>query len=99
MAVLAGGEPCHGSEARVGGLEIGEGRKAAVAYGLVSVDLGEIRLVDGAGADVLRLQTGRRSELMFDSEAPLHEIRCVQLAVRHAGDGDGRNTGCGISLR
>ena len=77
----------------VGWLAVRKWREAARAHRLVSVDLREIGLVHGARADVLRLQAGGVSELMLDAEAPLHEVRGVELAVRNGGDGNRRKAG------
>src|SRR5580658_2020838 len=86
VAVRAGGELRHCSESRIGRLHVGERRKTALAYGLVTVHLGRVRLVYGARADVLRLQTGRRSELMFYSQAPFHEVRRMEFAIWNSRD-------------
>ena len=55
VAVRAGGKLRHRGESRIGWLHVGERRKTSLAHRLIAIDLREIRLVDGARADVLRL--------------------------------------------
>ena len=55
MAVRAGGELGDGSEPGIGRLQIRERSKAARAHRLIAVHLGQIRLVHGARADILRV--------------------------------------------
>ena len=99
MTVLACGELGHCAEPWISWLQIGEWRKASLAHRLISVHLGQIGLVHSACSHILRLQTRRGSELMFDSQAPLHEIRRMQIAGRHRCDCNGWKTRCGIRLR
>ena len=75
VTVLAGGELGYRAESWIGRLHVGKWRKTALAHRLVTVHLRQIRLVHCARADVLRLHTGGCSELMFNSQAPLHEVR------------------------
>ncbi len=82
VAVRAGGELRHRAESRIGGLHVGKRRKASLAHRLVAVHLREIGLVHRARAHVLRVQACRGSELMLDSQAPLHEVRRVKFASR-----------------
>src|SRR5271157_1020722 len=98
LTVLAGGKLCHRAEPWIDRLHVGEWRETALAHRLVAVHLGQIRLVHRARADVLRLQTGRGSELMFNPQAPLHKIRGVQLAVGHCCHRDWWKTACGTCL-
>ena len=96
VTVLAGGELRDGAESRIGGLRIGERRETARTHRLIAVHLGQVGLVYSASADVLRLQTRGCAELMFESQAPFHEVGRVECAIGNGGDGDGRETGCGI---
>src|ERR1700730_3177390 len=98
VTVLASGELGHWAETWIGCLLVGKWRKTAMAYSLVAVHLREIGLIYSARADVSRLQTGCRSELMFNSETPLHEVRRMQFAIGHFCYRDGWKTSCGICL-
>ena len=98
VTVLASGELRDRAESWIGRLHVGKWRKAALAHGLVTVHLRQIGLVHRPRADVLRLQTGRRSELMFNSQTPLHEVRRVQFAIGHCGHRDWWKTSCRICL-
>ena len=99
MAVRAGGKLRDGAESRIGRLRVGKRSEAAVADGLIAVHLREIRLIHGARANVLHMDAARGSELVLDSEAPLHEVRRVKFAARNGGDRDRRKTVRGIRLR
>ena len=79
VAVRTGRELRHRRKSRIGWLHVWEWREASWAYRLVAVYLRQIGLVDGASANVLRLDTGCRSELMLNAQAPLHEVRRVKL--------------------
>src|SRR5271166_3366156 len=81
VAVGARRKLCYRREPRIGWLHVREWSKASLAHGLVSIDLRQIRLIHRTSTHILRLETARISELMLDSEAPLHEVRCVKLAV------------------
>ena len=93
MAVRAGVQLRHRPEARVGRLPVRERREAALADRLIPVHLRFVGLVHGARADVLRPQIERVADLVFQREAPLHEVRRVQFAIRNGGDGNGRKAG------
>src|ERR1017187_2818635 len=99
MTVLPGGELGHRAESWIGWLHVGEWRKAPLAYRLVSVHLGYIGLVHSACSHISRKQSRRGSELMFNSQAPLHEVLSMQSASGHRCDCDGWETRCGICLR
>src|ERR1035438_4166215 len=99
MTVLPGSELGHGAEPWICWLHVGERRKAPLAHRLVSVHLGEVGLVHSAGSHISRQQTRRGSELMFNSQTPLHEVRRMQSAGGHSCDCDGWETRCGICLR
>ena len=71
-----------------GGRAIAEWSKAARAHSLVTIDLSCIGLVHGASADILGAEIDRVADLVFQTEAPLHEVRRTQLAVRHGRDCD-----------
>src|ERR1700730_16760996 len=94
VTVLASGELGHWAESWIGRLLVGKWRKTAMAYSLVAVHLREIGLIYSARADVSRLQTGCRSELMFNSETPLHEVRRMQFAIGHCCHRDWWKTSC-----
>ena len=70
MAARAGAELVDAAEARVERLVVGEGREAAVADGLVAVELNLIRLLHGAGADVVDAQRAARAQLVLDAQTP-----------------------------
>src|ERR1700686_2684384 len=99
MTVLPGSELSHGAESWIGWLHVGEWRKAALANRLIAVDLSQIGLVHSARSHISRQQTRRGSELMFNSQAPLHEVRSMQSASGHRCDCDGWQARCGICLR
>src|SRR5271157_6461049 len=99
MAAGAGGELCHRAKSRVDWLPVWKWREAAGADRLVSVDLREVGLVHGASAHVLRLHAAGVSKLMLDAEAPLHEVRSMELAVRDGSHGNRRKAGRGIRQR
>ena len=75
-------------EPGVGWLHIGKVRKTSLAHRLISIDLCEVRLVHGTGTCVLHFDTAGRSELPLNAEAPLHEVRCVKLAIGNRSDRD-----------
>ena len=99
VAVRTGGKLRHGPKPGVGRLHVRKGSKAAWADGLVTIFLGEIRLVQGASAHVLGVQAGRTSELMLDPEAPLLEVGRAQLAARRRRHRHGRKARPGGGLR
>src|ERR1035438_1445470 len=85
MAVRAGIQLCNRPEAWIDRLAVREGREATLADRLIAVDLGFVGLVHGARADVLSAQIESIAELMFHAEAPLHEVRGMELAIRNGG--------------
>ena len=72
MAVGAGCELGDGGESRIGRRGVGERGEAALANGLVAVDLSGVGLVDGAGSYVLGAQVNgaRRSDAPERSSIP-----------------------------
>src|SRR5271166_1777300 len=92
VAVGSGRKLCHRGESWVGRLHVGERSKTSRANGLVSIDLREIGLIHRASAYILHLNAARISELMLDSQTPLHEIRCVKLAIGNRRDCNRRQT-------
>ena len=72
--------------------------ETSVADCLIAVHLRQIRLVYGAGSDVLCVDASRGSEFMLQAKTPLHEVRRVKFAIRDRSDGDRRKTSCGIRL-
>src|SRR6516225_9325899 len=90
VAVGAGGELRHCAETRIGGLTVRKRGETAGADGLISVDLGEIGLVHGARAYVLRLHAAGFADLVLDAEAPLHEVWSVKSSVGNRCDRDRR---------
>src|SRR6516225_467789 len=99
MAVRASRKLRDNTKSRVGWLQIRERTKAALADGLIPVDLRQIGLVHGSRANVLRTHAECASKLMLDSDAPLHEIRCVEFARRDCCDSNWRKTSSRIGLR
>src|SRR5271166_2859495 len=97
VTVGAGGELRHSAESWIGRLH-GERSKTTLAHRLIAIHLRQIGLIHGTRADVLCLRTGGRSELMFNSQAPLHEVGRMQLAVRHCCHRDWWKTSRGICL-
>src|SRR5271154_3338680 len=93
-AVGAGRELGHSGKSWIGWLQVGEGRETSVAHGLISVDLRKIRLVQSARPNVLSLQAAGVTHLLFNSQAPLHEVRRMKLAVRNRCDRNRRKTSC-----
>src|SRR3974390_1864035 len=73
--------------------------ETAGAHGLLSVDFGEIGLVHGARAYVLRLHAAGLADLVLDAQAPLHEIRCVESTIRHSSHGYWRKTSSRVRQR
>ena len=67
VAVGSGRKLRHRGESRIGRLHVGERSKASLADGLVSIDLREIGLIHRTGANILRLNAARISELMLNS--------------------------------
>ena len=92
VAVGAGRKLGYRTESRIDWLHVGERSKASLAHGLVSVDLGEKRLIHGACSYVLRLNAACISKLMLDAQTPLHEIGRVEFAIGDSRDGDRRKT-------
>jgi hypothetical protein len=74
VAARAGAEFVDAAEARVERVVVGEGREASGADVLIAVQLDLIRLVHGAGADVIDAHGAARAQLAFDSEAPFEEV-------------------------
>jgi hypothetical protein len=83
----------HLPETRIFRLPIGERREASLTDGLIAVGLRLVGLVDRARAYVLSAQIKSVANLVLDSQAPLHEVRRMELAVRNRGDGNGREAG------
>src|ERR1700733_1209912 len=98
MAVCAGGELCYGPESGISRASILKRRKAAVADRLIAVHLGKIWLGYRAGADGLRVDASGGSQAVFQAQAPLHEIRCVEFTIGHRRDRDSRKASHSISL-
>ena len=95
--ICASGELRHCPESWISRASIRKRRKAAVADRLISVHLRQIRLVYRAGAN-LRVDASRSSQLVFQAKTPLHEIRCMEFAIRHRRDGDCRQASRRIRL-
>ena len=93
MAVCAGIQLRHRSEAGVFRLPVWEGGKAAVADRLVPVHLRLVGLVDRPRAYVLSAQVEGVADLVFHRKAPLHEVRRMERAIRHGGDRNRRKAG------
>ena len=87
--------PNRGSDGRA----IRKRRKAALTHRLIAVHLRCVGLIHRARADILRAQIDRVADLVFQREAPLHEIGRVQLAVRHGRNRDRLQTGIRIGKR
>ena len=86
------------AESRIRRLHIGKRRKAPLTYRLIAIHLREVRLVYRAGTNVLCVDACRRSKLMFQAKAPLHEVGRVKYSIGHGGDRDGRKAGCRVRL-
>jgi hypothetical protein len=63
-----------GTESRISWRAIRERGEAALAHRLVAIHLSGIGLIHGTSADVLRAQIDGISDLMLQTEAPLHEV-------------------------
>src|SRR5579864_5374076 len=98
-AACAGGKLRYRAQPAIGGLQIRKRGEASRTDSLVAVYLGQIRLMECPSANVLRADARRGSELVFESNTPLHEIRRVELTVGHCSNGDRRKTCAGICLR
>ena len=94
VTIRTGGELRHRSEPGVCWLLVGEWRKTALAYRLISVHLHQIRHAYGARSDVLCAHTDTVSKLVFDPETPLQEMRWTEFAVRHCGNSNRLQTRC-----
>src|SRR5215469_15269266 len=88
MAVCASRKLCDCTEPWISWLAIRKRSKTVLAHGLIAIDLGEVRLINCARTDILRLHTGGSSDLMFNTKAPLHKVRCVEFAGVNRGNGD-----------
>src|SRR5271157_1865955 len=67
VAVGTRGKLCYRREPRIGWLHVREWSKASLAYGLVSIDLRQVRLIHRAGAHILRMNAACITELVLDS--------------------------------
>ena len=76
------------TKSRVLRLAIRKRRKAAFTYSLIAVHLSLVRLVYRTGPNILSTQISGRSDLLLEGKAPLHEIGCVELAVRNGRNRD-----------
>src|SRR5258708_5905111 len=99
MAVCSGGELRNSAKPRVTWIRVRKRREAPRAYGLISVHLRHVRLVDGASPDVLRSHVCAASELMLERKAPLHEVGCTELAARNGGHRNWRQTRVRVCAR
>src|SRR5437879_12767048 len=86
VPVRAVGKLCNGTKPWIFRLEVRKCSKTALANRLITVHLRQVWLVHRTRPDILRLHTGRTSELMFDPQAPLHEVRRMEFTVRHRRD-------------
>src|SRR5260370_16474972 len=83
MAVRAGGKLRRRAESRIGRLRKRKRRKTPIADRLMAVHLRQIRLVHCACADVLRADTSRGAQLMFQTQTPLPELCGLNFSVGH----------------
>jgi hypothetical protein len=97
VAVGAGIQLRHRSEAGGDRLPVSEWLKAALADRLITVHLRLIGLVDRARAYILGSQVEGIADLVLHRKAPLHEVRRMELAIRHGSDRNRRTAG--ISAR
>src|ERR1017187_712027 len=74
VAVGSGRKLRHRGEPRIGRLHVGKWSKASKAHGLVAIDLRQIGLIQSTGTYILGLNAARISELMLNSQTPLHEV-------------------------
>src|ERR1019366_8890453 len=86
MAVCSGVQLRYRPEAGIDGFGVRERRKAAFAGGLITVHLRLIGLVDRATAHILSSKIECVVDLMFQGQAPLHEVRRMELAIRNRGN-------------
>jgi len=98
VTARAGGKLCHGTKPWIFRLEVRKWSKTALANRLITVHLHQIWLVHRTRSDILRLRTGGTSELMFDPQAPLHEVRRMKFTVRHCRDRYWRKACCRARL-
>src|SRR5260370_19091636 len=98
MAVRAGGKLRRRAESRIGRLRKRKRQKTPIADCLMVVHLRQIRLVHCACADVLRADTSRGAQLMFQTKTPLQEVWGVKFSVGYRRDGHRRKTSCWICL-
>src|SRR5258708_25688169 len=99
MTVRAGGKLCHRLESGIRRLRITNRGKAPREIALVTVHLRQVGLVYRTSADVLCVEASRRSQLMFQTKTPLHEVWRMKFSMGYRRDGDRRKTFCGIRLR
>ena len=66
---------------------------------MITVDLCQVGLVHRSSADILRLYTGGCPNLVLNPQAPLHEIRRVQLTTWDRRNRNWWKTGCRIGHR
>src|ERR1700722_17668810 len=86
MAVGAGIQLRHQSEAGIHRLSVWERREAALTDCLIAVHLRLIGLVDRTRAYVLGSQVEGVSDLVLHRKTPLHEVRHMECAIRHGRD-------------
>src|SRR5580692_11537887 len=96
VAIRAGIQLRHRSESRIGRSVIRERRKATLTRCLITVHLSRVGLVHRARANILSPQIDRVADLVFQSEAPLHEIGHMQLSIRHSRNRHWLQTGTSI---
>src|SRR6516164_3836832 len=81
------------AKASVGWVYIRKGGEASFADRLIAVDLSRVRLIHGTGTDVLSLNAGSRPDLMFNAEAPLHEVGRMEFAIGHGSNSNWEQAG------
>src|SRR5580692_9718089 len=90
MAVRPGGKLRHRPKSWIGGLRIRERRETSFTHRLITVHLRQVRLIYGSRPYVLRVNAASASELMLQSEAPLHKIWRVKFSIGHRRECHGR---------
>jgi hypothetical protein len=86
------------TESEIGRLRKRKRRKAPCADVLIPVHSRQIRLVHCTSADVLCVEASRSSQLMFQTNTPLHEVRRVKFSVGYGRDGERKKTSGRIRL-
>ena len=87
------------SESRIRGRLVRKRRKTALAHGLIAVDLRRVGLLDRSSTDVLSPKVNGIANLVFQPEAPLHEVWCAKFTIWHSRDRDRLQTGSRICKR